>query len=68
MITYDAVTNKSQVIIIGTYCNWTCNDMIYAIMVLLDNICVRRQCYIKLFGIPMGANRAPLIAASFIQQ
>jgi hypothetical protein len=43
------------------YCNWTCGDMIYAIIFLADNIfIVLAIVFLQLIGIPMGANSAPL--------
>ena len=48
--------------------SWTCDDMIKALNILLDNIFVRfgNIVYQQVIGIPMGTNCAPLIADLFL--
>ena len=50
------------------YCSWTCDDMLKALNLLLDNIFVRfgNSVYQQVIGIPMGTNCAPLIADLFL--
>ena len=50
------------------HCSWTCDDMIKALNLLLDNIYVRfgNTVYQQVIGIPMGTNCSPLIADLFL--
>ena len=50
------------------YCNWTCEDMIYAINFLQDKFFVHvdNKVFHQIAGILMGTNHTPLIVDLFL--